>query len=554
MSGQLATGGAVVQLVAQGLGDAVLTGNPQVTFWRFVAKAYTNFALETQLLDFTAGQPNFGAFPKCNLDRIGDLVYWMYFVVDLPGIGLVYKPRNTSTATNSTGAEILSNPAPDGSLWEPYWTRAIGQALIESVNFFIGGQNIDYMKGEFLYIWEELTGQPGKRLVEMTGNYRALESLMVASRQPRRLYVPLPFWFTMNSGLSLPIVSLQFHSVSVSIKIRPLQSLIRLTKAALSNTGPAANQGASQTGYTLNDVYVRPFFDSDYYAGSQSIQPVSDLTQIIQSNNLNGYIEVCYVYLDQRERSKFADGAFEQLIVEHQETSTQVDNQVTTKWGYASQSKKINFELNFNHTIIELFWVARLGIRGAWNGTNTNPVNALFNDWFNFSGPQDVVTELPIDPVLRIQLRLNNSVRFGESEGRYFRLVQPWQHHTNIPRDMIYTYSFALQPEDVQPSGSCNFSRIDNTQLNVTFDRRLWYGPSDDGGNDNNSSVTFLVYATNWNILRFKFGLGGKHSGFFMLMLAAALLLLQKKRVSAPVLCTPGAGVPAAAIMVAAAA
>ena len=81
---------------------------------------------------------------------------------------------------------------------------------------------------------------------------------------------------------------------------------------------------------------------------------------------------------------------------------------------------------------------------------------------------------------------------------------------TLVNTAFVYSYSFALQPEDVQPSGSCNFSRIDNTQLNIVFDRRLFYGPSATNGNDNNSSVSFLVFATNWNILRFKFGLGGK--------------------------------------------
>jgi hypothetical protein len=115
-----------------------------------------------------------------------------------------------------------------------------------------------------------------------------------------------------------------------------------------------------------------------------------------------------------------------------------------------------------------------------------------------------------IDPIDRIQLRLNNATRFGDVEGRYFRLVQPWQHHTNIPREFIYSYSFALQPEDVQPSGSCNFSRIDNTQLNVNFNRHLFFGPTEAGSTDGNTSITFLVFATNWNILRFKYGLGGK--------------------------------------------
>jgi hypothetical protein len=532
MSGrQSATAGAVTQMASQGLADAVLTGNPQVTFWRFVARSYTNFALESQLLDFTAGQPNFGAFPKCNLDRIGDLVYWMYAVFDLPGIG-------TPSVTGQTIAT--------GDM-RPYWTNAVGQALIESANFFIGGQNIDYMKGEFLFIWEELSGAAGKRLKEMTGNYGGhVNALQAMSTQTRRLYVPLPFWFCLNSGLALPLISLQFHSVAVSLKLRPLLELLKFTPAAMA------------AGKSINtSVYLRNAHDPNFLSGEDQTAIAqaahTGLGALIQANDLVGYIECCYVYLDQRERAKFADGAFEQLMIEHQETQTQVDNIVsgsaTGAAGPASlvptagAAVKKNFEINFNHTVIELFWAARLSSREGFNGANPTGVrNAYYNDWFNFAGP-----ELPIhgrqpalyDPIDSIQLRLNNATRFGDVEGRYFRLVQPFQHHTNVPgvgtstvvdiddatntasvsklvsTSFVYSYSFALQPEDVQPSGSCNFSRIDNTQLNVTLNKHLFYGNSWNTagaatGTDANGSVTFLVFATNWNILRFKYGLGGK--------------------------------------------
>jgi len=241
-------------------------------------------------------------------------------------------------------------------------------------------------------------------------------------------------------------------------------------------------------------------------------------------------------------------------MIEHQETSTQVDSTVTVSaTGPTNESSlvpvataavKKNFELNFNHTIIELFWAARLSKRESYLGTNdTGLRNDFYNDWFNFAGPQNAIFgQQPAlyEPVDFIQLRLNNATRFGDVEGKYFRLVQPWQHHTNIPQvgtqavvavnfvtneaiatrlintAFIYSYSFALQPEDVQPSGSCNFSRIDNTQLNITLNRHLFYGNSWVGGQDGavgtdaNGAVTFLVFATNWNILRFKYGLGGK--------------------------------------------
>ena len=587
MSRQTATAGAVTQMAAQGLADAVLTGNPQVTFWRFVAKSYTNFALESQLLDYTAGQAFFGAFPKCNLDRIGDLVYWMYAVFDLPGIGAkvpsgiisaaltlpavaipfagsyqvnqagvsngrVYMNADgtiayvsetgfgyaTGAATisvNSTSVAItiVAGAAIASGEYQPYWTDAVGQALIESANFFIGGQNIDYMRGEFLFIWEELTGQPGKRLTEMTGRLGFSGILQRASQQERRLYVPLPFWFTMNSGLALPLVSLQFHSVAVSIKIRELTSLLKFTQTAMNAAVPYSVNGTAQ------GVFLRPYFDPDVRSDTQTLAN-GGLGNNVQNNDLAGFIEVCYVYLDQRERSKFADGAFEQLMIEHQDTLTQVNYNVGAVQTYAGNDRKVQYEVNFNHTIIEMYWAVRLGAYEAFSGQNsTGTYNDLYNQWFKFDGGSHMYGQNLYDPVRTVQLLLNNASRFGDVEGRYFRLVQPWQHHTNIPGttndvwyyltsigtnnnaggvstnqfttgSFFYSYSFALQPEDVQPSGSCNFSRIDNTKLNVTLDRHIFYGPSATGATDANGAATFMVFAINWNILRFKYGLGGK--------------------------------------------
>jgi hypothetical protein len=143
-----------------------------------------------------------------------------------------------------------------------------------------------------------------------------------------------------------------------------------------------------------------------------------------------------------------------------------------------------------------------------------NPCTNLYNEWFNFSGPLDFVTQLSVDPCKYARLLLNNANRWEAKEGRYFRLIQPFQHHTNIPDKFIYCYSFALQPQDIQPSGTCNFSRIDSTRLEIVIDGRCFYGPTyipdtTTPGNDGNASVSTLVFARNWNVLRFKYGLGG---------------------------------------------
>lgn len=490
-------------MVSLGLADGVLTAKPVITYWRHVIKRYTNFALESHDLDFNQGTAQFGSNPSCNLDRIGDLVYWMYVRVLLPGVGIA-----------SQGAIVTSNSCtPNAS--EPYWTYDVGQAVVEKTNFFIGGQCIDEIMSEFLYIWEELSGAPGKRLIEMTGKYDSVQALQIASRQSRVLYIPLYFWFTMNSGLALPLVSLQFHSVKVSVKFRALADLLKLTCAA-TNAGFSPSTIQKRADYKI--------ISYTNFASGAELQPVGDLTTLT-SSDLLAQIMVTYVYLDQNERAKFAEGAFESVIPQHQYQYTSIDQQISSVGGLGND-RTVSIDLNFNHTVMELFWVFRQKNHNSYSspqvpcpsvpavsGCNLmgDPNSPPYNEWFNFSGPTWSVSRVSIDPCIGANLLLNNANRWDAKEGRYFRLVQPYQHHTNVPPRFIYVYSFALQPQDIQPSGTCNFSRIDSTKLELVIDGRMFYGPSSaqTGANDGNSGVDILVFATNWNVLRFKYGLGG---------------------------------------------
>ena len=103
------------------------------------------------------------------------------------------------------------------------------------------------------------------------------------------------------------------------------------------------------------------------------------------------------------------------------------------------------------------------------------------------------------------KIQLNGHDRFCEREGRYFNLVQPYQHHTNVPATGINVYSFALKPEEHQPSGTCNMSRIDNATLQLTLTSTSVNGPC---GNTP-QTVDVYVYATNYNVLRIMSGMGG---------------------------------------------
>jgi hypothetical protein len=175
---------------------------------------------------------------------------------------------------------------------------------------------------------------------------------------------------------------------------------------------------------------------------------------------------VDYVYLDTDERKQFAQVQHEYLIEQLQYTGSE---------GIASTSFKS--KLSFNHPCKELVWVVQ---------PNANVAAGNIFDYSNGSGGNQMVDA---------KLLLNGSDRFSTRKADYFNLVQPYQHHTRTPAVGVYVYSFALTPEQHQPSGSVNMSRIDNCTLQLTL--------------ANSNPSTLRVYAKNYNVLRITSGMGG---------------------------------------------
>ena len=114
------------------------------------------------------------------------------------------------------------------------------------------------------------------------------------------------------------------------------------------------------------------------------------------------------------------------------------------------------------------------------------------------------------NPVVTAKLQLNGQDRFSEREGSYFDTVQPYQHHTATPSTGINVYSFALRPEEHQPSGTCNFSRIDNATLQLVLSNATVEGVK---------TAKVRVYATNYNVLRVMSGMGGLEATCLVLMM-----------------------------------
>lgn len=384
------------------------------------------------------------------ISRNGDLIGHIYLQVQFPALS-VGSVWGSGTAPNSVA-----------------WTNSLCHALVRQVNVEIGGQPIDKHYGTWLEVWDELTQPAEKRdgYNAMNGKYASNVGLVGNADAPRIYYLPLMFWFCRNPGLSLPLIALQYHEVKIFIDFRNAYELI---------VGLDASGDRSTATNTTN------------IADSGGVQ----LT--------NAALWVDYVYLDNDERKRFAQMSHEYLI-----DQIQYQGSEPLVFGNTSNYK---FRLNFNHPVKELIWYLQRQIN-CTAGTG-------YNDWFNFSaaGPGTPDALASVDLMSSAKILLNGHDRFAARPQTYFRLVQPWQHHTRVPSKHIYVYSFGLRPEEHQPSGTCNFSRIDNAQLSIdltapsAFPTAAAYSTWANlvGGNDGSVSI----YAPCYNVLRIMSGMGG---------------------------------------------
>lgn len=319
---------------------------------------------------------------------------------------------------------------------EVYWTNCIGHAIIQEIEVQIGGQTIDKQYGEWMAIWHELCCAHVE-FSELTGRRYTVKQLVQDSQSRRQFYTPLRFWFCMAPGLALPLIALQFHEVKIQVWTRPLSQLF----VSLGN--PEAVPLLKGTNNRL---------------GSQDL--------------LNAELYVQYVYLDGPERARFASSSHEYLI-----SQLQFINQ-TFGAGGGNGLCNVRVNLTFNHPVTELQWVVQ------------QECHRMNNNWFNYEGLDGQ------DPIVSVDLRLNNHSRFEPREAKYFRTIEPLEHHTNVPDKHIYTYAFGLDSEKQQPSGTTNFSRIDNACLDLQLQAGL--GP-----------ICVSVYAINKNVLRVLAGMAG---------------------------------------------
>jgi hypothetical protein len=459
-----------MQLVAYGAQDVYLTGQPKVTFFQAVYKRHTNFAMEN-IQQTVNGTPSNSGRVSVTIARNGDLVGNMYVRL---------QPTQASASNlTSTNTTIDMN-----------W---VAERAIAAVELTIGGQRIDKHYQTWFRLYAEVfLGESDKINY---GKMCSSPSPVADATNVNSVYLPLLFFFNRNPGLYLPLIALQYHEVRL-------------------------------------DFDLTAYFTSYFGSSAQVFE--------VWAN---------YIYLDTEERRRFAQKGHEYLIEQVQHTG---GDSITATGGNPNSQ---TIRLSFNHPVKELIWcyqnTTSTATNSMWNfstscanvnitcaasplyapgilphaagcprlfsnvlvngtgtaaaGQATSATQYLSNIYWieegstnaiAATGSQSGLSAVEVGPLYNFKVVLNGQDRFKEQTGKYFNQYQPFLYHTGTPYPGIYVYSFALQPEEHQPTGTCNFSRIDNAQVAINL-------------KSNYTTPLQKMFAINYNILRIQSGMGG---------------------------------------------
>lgn len=471
--------GGVIQLVAIGSQDIYLTINPQITYFKNVFKRHTNFSMEFIELDPSANNKlNETSETKIEfkIDRNGDLFNNLYFIFTLP--------------------DIFSNGTKKFQ-----WIHRIGEYIIKEIEMTIGSSKIDTIDGRWIHIWRELTLDEEKKEgynkmignVEeiynplMSDNSYAASTALLPSILSRKIIVPIPFWFASSMASSVPLIALQKEEIKFTFTLRPFNQLYTIVDSGLRKKSPSSS-------YNLGT------FSS--HSGGSSITTLDIVPKL----------EVNYLFIDKEERKKFAEEEHHYII---NQVQRRLGNLISPK-----TNKDITFNLNLDiqQPVSNIIWVVQrtdyeknnqFHNYTNWADKDKEPrkydlANATYDEFSTIDDSDMSSTTFASlkykHLVKEAVLKFNGVDRFKKKDFELFSYINNYQHSKRIPEDGIYVYSFNLENKDnpIQPNGSCNFSRINNSEIELTLIPSI----------NTNYQYNIHFYIMNFNFLRILSGMG----------------------------------------------
>jgi hypothetical protein len=430
--------GPIIDLVAKGLLDEdIMDSSNKTSIFNFDISKKNKYAKGDSRF-YPIGKANWGNTFRINIEKKGDLLYGLYLIVKLPKLSI-------------NNLNVLPKPDENdtNSIYRLKYSDFIGNILIEKISLYMNGQLIDEQTGEYMQVYTDLYLSDWNRKA-MLGLDNINPNLKVDSEL---VYIPLKFWFCNEPYKPLPVIALQYTDIYIDVKFRKFQDCVLILEKNNNNL------------YHSNKTHIEI--------------PIEEVS--LQAN---------FYYLELEERKKLALKEYEILITQSQLRST-IFNSTTS------------LLVDFNHIIKDMFFFIH---------PNKNINNG---EYFNFSTKLDYPSA-DLNPLTNFELwdltpqkhllqkaRLlfNGAERIEWRDAKYFYRMQNHENYKNKLDAFIYLYSFTVDPTRYTNSSGCNFSRIDNPQLQVEIKPDTVY--------NSNDTYTLSCYATNFNILIIKNGLVG---------------------------------------------
>lgn len=487
------TVGALIQL-EYGNTDrmAFLTLNPQITHFKSVYRKYTNFATE-----FITVLPTLDNDLSWDTEQViefiiprdGDAIRDMYLTFELP--------------------DIYSN-----SQYQFQWIKRIGEYIIKEVSLQLDtDSSLDKQYSEWFHAYSELNYNEGKKdgYYRMIGNVPELynpanapgnngiypSTLYAPSIINRKIYLPLIFWFNKYASLSFPLIATQKSELKVRFLLRRLNQLYTVIDPT--------------TGYRIRPKTTSHYIGNFLTTGTV-VSPQNNLT-------ITPRLEINNIFLDNEERKRFALSAHDYLI-------TQIQKLEQT---YNFNNISIDLK-NFNKPITEIvFMIRRTDMEDVnewsnftnWNSENIPPYS---NGYSNPHGPSLTINSTNINyyktsnllksatfkiqgnEITRGTVRNNDNLKgINGKDSVFYNLMENFNSNNNMPVEGIYTYSFALDNSNIQPTGALNMSSLNKKELALILTELYT------NGYYLNSTYTYniIIFAVNFDILTIMGGMGG---------------------------------------------
>ena len=515
--------GGLMNIIAYGNQNIILNGNPTKTFFKSVYAKYTNFGLQKYRIDYNGQrilQLNESSKFTFKIPRYAELLMDLYLVIQLPHI---WSP--------------IYNHGGSYNSYEFKWIQHIGSMMIQEVVISCGGQILQRFSGDYIKNRTERNEDETRKqqFYKMTGNEDSIHSPEKAYNRSgfypnsiynedppepsiygRKLYVPLPFWFSNSSKCAFPLVCLQYNELVIDITLRPIRELFTVLNV--------------EDDY--NKSRIRPDFGSTLYQMHRFLQvPVQENEDYpIQTNTWASDVHLMstYAYLSEEETKVFAANEQKYLFLDVKETT----------YSHIVGSQRIDVETS--NLVSNWFWYLKRSdqyLRNEWSNytnwefSNIPNVDLSFttlnrgNEIETYPITQYPTTNNSQHILQKVSILLDGKYRENEFDSDIYRYIEKYAHCKGNSDDGLYSYSFSLDtnPYNLQPCGAMNLGKfkdivmdiltitpdLDETQTNSTIcdeDGQIIGYIDTDPTKIYKYSFDFVLFEERYNVMQFMSG------------------------------------------------